>query len=193
MPIVTFSEFDALKVGLVRSLRGRVLEIGAGRGSNFRALAADVSWTGLEPNARSRLKLSENATRAGHHTPPIASGAENIPLQTHSVDAVLGTFVLCSVSDVAAALGEIWRVVVPGGRIVLAEHVAAPAGSWKRRVQSALTPISRRLDRGCHMDRDTETALSVAFTPREVGRYEIKTGLFGVTVPSLLYDGTSDN
>ncbi|SDE64226.1 class I SAM-dependent methyltransferase [Auraticoccus monumenti] len=159
-PTVGRAAFVAARARAVRGLRGRVLEIGAGRGANFADLGPGVEWLGLESAAGPRRRLAVNARRHGHLAPPIAASAESVPLPASSVDGVLGTTVLCSVRDPAAVLDEVARVLVPGGRLVLAEHVAAPPGSGVRALQQAVRPWTRLLDHGCDPTRDTAAAVA---------------------------------
>ncbi|WP_394550697.1 class I SAM-dependent methyltransferase [Agromyces sp. MMS24-JH15] len=189
VPLVDDDHLDDLERGFVARLRGRVLEIGAGEGENFGALHAEVEWVGLEPDARRRAELATRAREWRHGSEPLDAVAEAIPLPDASVDAVLGTYVLCSVGDPAAALAEVRRVLVPGGRVVFVDHVVAPPGTLKRAVQRVATPISRRVCHGCHWDRDTETALTAAgFAADEVLRLRVRSMPFG-PVPVLLFDG----
>ncbi len=148
--------YARLKARLVGELRGRVLELGAGGGSNFPLLAPGVDWVGLEPARRPRRRL----VRQGHQV--LDAGAEDIPLEADSVDAVLATVVLCSVRDQDRALAETARVLRPGSRFVFFEHVAAPRGTWFRRLQQAGAPFNRALDHGCHPARETWRALERA-------------------------------
>ncbi|WP_419994829.1 class I SAM-dependent methyltransferase [Streptomyces boninensis] len=154
-----WAAFAAARTHAIRGLRGRVLEIGAGQGANFGALDRDVEWLGLEPSSRRCGSLAENARRHGHRAPPLQAGAESIPLPDADVDAVLATTVLCSVRDQAQVLAEIARVLGPGGRLVLAEHVAAPPGSLARAAQRVARPWTRLFDHGCDPTRDTEAAV----------------------------------
>jgi ubiquinone/menaquinone biosynthesis C-methylase UbiE len=78
-----------------------------------------------------------------------------VPLPDGSVDAVLSTVVLCSVRDQERAVAEAVRVLRPGGRFVFFEHVAAPEGTWTRRLQGLSAPFSRLLDHGCDPTRQT--------------------------------------
>ena len=130
-------------------LHGRVLELGAGRGANFPLLAPDVAWVGIEPATGLRRRLA----RKGHDV--LAASAEAIPLSDGCVDAVLSTVVLCSVRDQDRALSETARVLRPGGRFVFFEHVAAPRGTWFRRLQQLGAPFNRAIDHGCHPARET--------------------------------------
>ncbi len=159
---MTYQVFDELCASLIGTLRGTVLEVGAGRGANFDALDSSVRWIGLEPNERRRRDLRRNALAAKQRELPLAASCEEIPLGDDSVDAVLGTFVLCSVCDLDRSLAEIMRVLRPGGSFVFCEHVAAPPGTGKRWLQGVITPITVRIDHGCHWDRPTAAAISAA-------------------------------
>lgn len=147
---------------LLRELTGSVLEIGAGTGANFADYAPGIRWIGLEPNHRRRRRLAAAAIAHGHHEPILTVAAEEIPLPARSVDAVVSTIVLCSVTDQDRCLAEIARVLRPGGRFVFAEHVAAPAGTWLYRGQRLIAPFSRRFDGGCDPSRRTWTSIERA-------------------------------
>ncbi|WP_395244025.1 class I SAM-dependent methyltransferase [Agromyces sp. MMS24-K17] len=189
VPLIDDDALDDLERELVGRLRGRVLEIGAGEGENFGAMHPDVEWTGLEPDARRRAELATRAREWRHEAAPLDAVAEAIPLPDASVDAVVGTYVLCSVRDPAAVLAEVRRVLVPGGRVVFVDHVAAPPRTLKRAVQAVATPIARRVCHGCHWNRDTEAALAAAgFTGTDVRRLRVRSRPFG-PVPMLLFDG----
>ncbi|NGN65830.1 class I SAM-dependent methyltransferase [Streptomyces sp. A7024] len=186
-----WAAFTAARTRAIRGLRGRVLEIGAGRGANFAALDRDVEWLGLEPSPRRCRFLAENARRHGHRAPPVQATAESIPLPAAAVDAVLATTVLCSVRDQAQVLAEIARVLRPGGRLVLAEHVAAPPGSVARAAQRVARPWTRLFDHGCDPVRDT--AAAVRNSPL---RFDAGTGfavpvLGSLTVPFLVIEATN--
>ena len=81
--------------------------------------------------------------------------AEDLGLKDGSVDAVVGTLVLCSVDRVEVVLEEVLRVLKPGGRFYFLEHVAAPEGSWLGWLQRAVRPVWCRVLDGCRPDRDT--------------------------------------
>ena len=187
--LIDDDELDDLEREFVARVRGRVLEIGAGDGENFGAFDPDVEWQGLEPDATRRAELATRAKEWRHAAVPLDAKAESIPLPDHSVDAVVGTYVLCSVTDQAAALAEVRRVLVPGGRVVFVDHVQAPPRTLKRFVQAVATPIAKRVCHGCHWNRDTERALLEAgFTGVDVRRIRVRSMPFG-PVPMLLFDG----
>lgn len=189
LPLIDDDALDDLERELLGRVRGRVLEIGAGDGENFGAWHPDVTWTGLEPDAKRRAELATRAREWRHEAAPLDAVAEAIPLPDASVDVVAGTYVLCSVTDLAKALTEVRRVLVPGGRVVFVDHVIAPAGTLKRAVQRIATPLSKRACHGCHWDRDPETALAEAgFVADDVRRLRVRSAPFG-PVPMLLFDG----
>jgi len=186
---ISDDELDELERQFVGRVRGRVLEIGAGEGENFGAFDPGITWTGLEPDAKRRTELAQRAREWRHEAEPLDAVAESIPLPDHSVDAVVGTYVLCSVTDQAATLAEVRRVLVPGGRVVFVDHVVAPPRTLKYVVQRVATPFSKRFCHGCHWDRDTEQALVRAgFRGEDVRRLRVRSTPFG-PVPMLLFEG----
>lgn len=140
---------------LLRGLRGRVLEIGPGAGANLRYYARDVEWIGVEPSRPMQARLRRSAERSGIAGRIVTGTAERLPLPDASIDAVVSTLVLCSVTDVGRTLDEIRRVLRPGGRFVFIEHVAAPPGTRHRCRQRLLRPVWRILGDGCRPDQDT--------------------------------------
>jgi SAM-dependent methyltransferase len=140
---------------LLGPLRGTVLEIGPGTGANLAYLGPEVRWLGIEPNPHMERYLRREARRLGRGIEVRAGTAERLDLMDASVDAVVSTLVLCSVPDQARALAEVRRVLKPGGQFVFLEHVAAPRGTWLRRVQRAVRPAWRLLGDGCYPDRET--------------------------------------
>ena len=106
MVLIDDDALDELEREFVSRVRGRVLEIGAGEGENFGAFHPDVEWIGLEPDAKRRAELATRAREWKHSAVPLDARAESIPLPDHSIDAVVGTYVLCSVGDVDATLAE---------------------------------------------------------------------------------------
>nr|WP_246425619.1 class I SAM-dependent methyltransferase [Streptomonospora nanhaiensis] len=155
-------QYARVKPALLGPLAGEVVEIGPGAGVNLRYYGREVRWTGVEPNTVLHERIRRAAAGAGFTARVAAGGAERIDAPDGSVDAVVGTLVLCSVADPDRVLAEVRRVLRPGGRYVFVEHVAAPAATRTRRAQDALTPILRRLPGGCRYNRDTGAAIARA-------------------------------
>ena len=138
---------------VIGTAQGRVLEIGTGSGLNFPLYGAGVkSVIGLEPSSE---LLSMARPRAEAAVAPIKlldASAEAIPLDRGSIDTVVTTWTLCTIPNVAQALGEMRRVLRPGGALLFVEHGRAPepgVALW----QDRLDPLWSRLAGGCHLNR----------------------------------------
>jgi ubiquinone/menaquinone biosynthesis C-methylase UbiE len=134
-------------------LSGEVLEVGFGTGLNLAYYPAEVAkvWV-VEP---SQLCLRLAAPRLGACPVPLelaGSRADQLELASGQVDTIVSTWTLCTVPDLQAALGELRRVLKPGGRLVFAEHGRAPDQAVER-WQLRLTPLQRRLAGGCELAR----------------------------------------
>jgi len=166
------------KRALFAGLSGTVVEIGPGAGANFPYFGPGVRWVGVEPNRYARPYLERAARQAGVPFELRSGDAERLPVDSGSADAVVATLVLCSVADEATALREIRRVLKPGGRYLFVEHVAAPAGTMRRRMQRWAKPVWRVIGDGCHPDRDTLRAIRAAgFARVEVEEFLAPAGL----------------
>src|SRR3954467_8046120 len=87
-----------------------------------------------------------------------ASGGEALPFDEGTFDCVVSTWTMCSIPDVGRALGEVYRVLKPGGRLVFLEHGLSDdlgVQKWQRR----LNPIERVLGDGCRLDLDLEATV----------------------------------
>lgn len=168
------------KIDLLRDLRGVVVEIGPGVGSNLPYFRRDIHWIGIEPNPHMHKYLRREADRLGIKIEFRGQSAESIDLPNASADAVVSTLVLCSVDDQRASLREAWRVLRPGGRFVFVEHVAAPRGSLTRRLQDTIQPVWTPVGDGCHPNRETWRAIETAgFSQVNLTHFHIGAPLIG--------------
>jgi ubiquinone/menaquinone biosynthesis C-methylase UbiE len=142
-------------------LSGDVLEIGYGSGHNQAHLPAAVhSVAAVEPSAVA-WRLS-GVRRAASKVPVrlVGDDAQHLDLPDDHFDAALSTWTLCAVPDPVAALGEIRRVVKPGGTLHFVEHGLAPDPGvvrWQRRGNA----INHWLA-GCVLDRDVRELFPAA-------------------------------
>ena len=147
---------------LLAGLTGRVVEVGAGTGLNFGHYPPSVTEVvAVEPEPYLRARATEAAAQAAVPVTILDGAAGALPLPDGSVDAGVASLVLCSVSDQAAALAELHRVIRPGGELRFYEHVAAGdpgLARWQRR----LDPVWTLFSGGCHVNRDTEATIAVA-------------------------------
>lgn len=176
-PIMNPSEVRGLsrwRAQLVGELTGDVLEIGAGTGLNVPHYGDDVRLVLTEPSGPMRDKLVQRAPR--HEVLDV--GAEDLPFDDASFDAVVCGLVLCSVRQLDRSLAEIRRVLRSGGRFVFIEHVRSP-DAWVRGIQTVVEPVWKIAGRGCHLTRDTESAIREAgFEFEDLDRSGLPGGFF---------------
>jgi ubiquinone/menaquinone biosynthesis C-methylase UbiE len=148
---------------IVPEAEGRVLEIGFGSGHNapFYDCEAITHLYALEPSAGWR-RLGEKRLRDLPFTAEwVDLPGEEIPLANESVDTVLVTFSLWSISGVAAALAGMRRVLKPGGKLVFLEHGAAPdpgVAKW----QDRLNGVWGKFAGGCNLNRNPDDLIGAA-------------------------------
>lgn len=153
---------------LVGRASGQVLEVGVGTGANLPFYPSDCQLLGVEPSedmlARARQKVSATLM------PLQVGSAEQLEFPDDSFDTVVATLVLCSVADPLKSLEEMRRVLRPGGRLLLLEHVAMPQPAMKG-LQDAMTPLWKRTMGNCHLNRDTAKAVEAVFGHVQVRSY----------------------
>jgi ubiquinone/menaquinone biosynthesis C-methylase UbiE len=148
---------------LLAGLSGRVIELGAGAGSNFAhypATVAEVVAVEPEPYLRERARAA--AARAAGRIEVVDGDANELPAEDGSFDAAVACLVLCTVPDQAHALAELRRVLRRGGELRFYEHVR----SDRRVVAVSQRAVDRifwpRAFGGCHTARDTLSAIEAA-------------------------------
>lgn len=145
---------------LLSGLEGEVLEVGAGTGLNLPHYERAERVIAIEPDPSMARRLRKRAADAAVPIEVVTGSVESLPFPDKSFQTVVVTFVLCSVDDPAAGLAEVSRVLVPGGRLVLLEHVR---GSGRlARWQDRLTPLHRKVAGNCRLNRDTRGAVAAA-------------------------------
>jgi ubiquinone/menaquinone biosynthesis C-methylase UbiE len=101
---------------LLAGLSGRVVEVGAGNGMNFRHYPETVDEVvALEPEEYLRQRASESAQRASTSLRVVEGVADPLPFEDRSFRAAVASLVLCTVPDQGRALAEIRRVLQPEG------------------------------------------------------------------------------
>jgi SAM-dependent methyltransferase len=173
-PSIEAGPIGAARRDLVTTARGSVLDLGSGIGLNLAHLGPGVTKVHvLEPDPhmvrRLRPKLPEGATLH-------VAGAEAIPLPDGSVDTVLATLTLCTVKDLPTVTAEISRVLRPGGRVLILEHVLSAdprLARWQRRLRRPWGWVNA----GCNPARDTAATL-------QAGGFDV-TRLHRFSVPGM--------
>jgi SAM-dependent methyltransferase len=156
-----------LRGDLSRGLAGRVLEIGVGTGRQLPHHPAGADVTGIDPDPAA-LGV---ARRRRPSARLVVARAEALPFGDDAFDWVVGALVMCTVDDPAAALREARRVLRPGGRLRLLEHVRSPHRPVAR-AQALASPLWGALAGGCRLDRPTRELVAAAgFAPAGEGRH----------------------
>lgn len=155
------ADFEPYRRRVTGAAHGRVLEIGVGSGMNLTLYRNATGVVGIDPSAK-LLSMARAAAGDRSHSIELVGGtAEAIPLPDRSVDTVVSTWTLCSIPDLPKALGEVRRVLKPGGRFLFAEHGLAPEPNVVR-WQHRLTPLWKRVAGGCHLNRPIDRMISSA-------------------------------
>ena len=173
-----FERMPAVVAGrkrLVAPAEGRVLEIGVGPGYNLphyppvdELVAADC----LEGMLR---RAARRAGRARREVVTATAVVEALPYPDGSFDTVVASLLLCSVRDQDRALGEIRRVLRPGGKYLFLEHVRSYDPKIARR-QDRLERLWGIAASGCHPNRDTLSRIEAAFEVSDAERDELPAG-----------------
>ena len=138
---------------LVSRIEGsRILEVGVGTGKNFSYYPADRDIAAVDLSENMLARARRRAARAHLPVHLQQADAEALTYRDASFDTVLATLVFCSVPDPVRGLEEARRVLVPGGQLLLLEHVGTHR-RWLHRLLHWLAPVLAR--GGEHVERDT--------------------------------------
>lgn len=123
--------------------RGAVLEIGIGTGRNLRFYPPDVRVTVVDLSPETLQFARRRAGMLGRSVDIQVADGQALDFETGSFDTVVSTLTMCSVPGHHRALSEVARVLRPGGRLIMLEHVRSPAPAV-RLGQRLLNPLSVR-------------------------------------------------
>ena len=137
---------------------GVVLEIGIGSGLNIPFYNPDKvsKIIGVDPDEYIWKRSAKRRAASPLEIERIGLSGEDIPLQDNMADSVVVTYSLCTIPDPIKALGEMKRILKPGGKILFTEHGKAPDAKVHR-WQNRIDPIWGKLAGGCHTGRDIPT------------------------------------
>ena len=151
-----------VKQAAVGAMAGTVIELGPGPGTNLRYYTPGTRVIAIEPNPAMHPRLQQAASTHDVDLEIRALHGERLDVPDAAADGVVATLVLCGVDDPLAVLGEVKRVLRPGGTYLFYEHVRAPAGTPERLAPRIAKRPQRWLFNGCEVDRDTRSMLEGA-------------------------------
>jgi ubiquinone/menaquinone biosynthesis C-methylase UbiE len=131
---------------------GEVLEVGVGTGRNLPFYSPSVHLTGIDISPKMIDRARRRAAILGRRVDLRVGDAQALPFPDDSFDTVVSSLALCSIPDDRRAIAEARRVLRPGGRVALLEHVRSPNG-LVRGVQQLLNPLAVRFQ-GDHLLRE---------------------------------------
>jgi ubiquinone/menaquinone biosynthesis C-methylase UbiE len=123
--------------------QGRVLEVAIGTGLNLPHYPPDATITGIELSQKMLAIAKQRAADLGRDVDLHTGDAKALPFPDQEFDTVVCALSLCTIPDPATAIGEMRRVLVPGGRLLLLDHIAS---TWPpvRAVQWLLERVTIR-------------------------------------------------
>ena len=140
---------------IVPLAEGVVLDIGIGSGLNipFYNKTKIKQLYGLD-TSKELLDIAKSvAKKENLEIEFLECGAESIPLPDKSIDTVLMTYTMCTITDVALSNSEIIRVLKDDGKLLFCEHGLAPdknIAKWQKRIN----PLWSKIAGGCNLNRD---------------------------------------
>ena len=184
-------QMEELRGPTTQLAEGDVLEIGFGTGLNLSHYGAGVkALVALDPNTNEGFgPVEERIAAAPFPVERCGLRADGtLPFDSGRFDTVVSTWTLCSIPDLPAALGELRRLLRPGGRFVFIEHGRAPEAPTAR-WQDRLNPCWVRLADGCNMNRPIDQLVEGAgFQLASLERFRHK----GPAVLAQMYRGVAE-
>ena len=151
--------------------QGEVLEVAIGTGRNLTFYPAGVRLTGIDLSPAMLERARERAGELGMEVDLREGDAQDLPFPGGSFDTVVCTLSLCNVPDDRRAIAEMKRVLRPGGRLLLLDHIRAASGLG-RAVQKALEFVWVRLEGEHLLRRPLEHAKAEGLRIEERERYK---------------------
>jgi ubiquinone/menaquinone biosynthesis C-methylase UbiE len=146
---------------LIAGAHGKVIEIGAGTGSNAALYGSSVTELTLtEPEKPMLRRLEKRARADAPNATILCAPAEDLPFEDDTFDVAVSTLVLCGVSDQPRALRQLRRVLRPGGTLLFLEHVRADDAALAHK-QDRMNGINRFVV-GCDCNRPTLDSIEAA-------------------------------
>jgi ubiquinone/menaquinone biosynthesis C-methylase UbiE len=172
----------------LEGLSGTVLELGFGSGPNVGLYPPEVDRVfAVEPSEVARRQASKRIAKTDVPVEFVGLDGQSLPVDDESVDAVLSTWTLCTIPDVATALTESRRALRPGGRLFFLEHGLSEDPKVAAR-QHRFTPFQKKVAGGCHLDRDIGAIVTDAgFEIERLSRFAIQ----GPKIMSSMYAGVA--
>ncbi|PWL38864.1 SAM-dependent methyltransferase [Flagellimonas aquimarina] len=164
--------FGKSKRALFKNHPQTVVEIGPGAGANMRYLRKGTRLIAIEPNIHMHVNLKKSATKYGICLEIKTIVGEDMDLPDNSIEFVVCTLVMCTVSNPAQCIEQIKRILKPSGVFVFIEHVRAKEKTIVSFVQNVTFKPWLWFFEGCNTKRDTKSMLeSAGFSSLSIEEY----------------------
>jgi ubiquinone/menaquinone biosynthesis C-methylase UbiE len=152
--------------------RGNVLEVAVGTGLNLEAYPDDVTLTGIDFSDAMLDVARGRSKELGRPATLLQANAHELPFDDESFDTVVCTFGLCAIPDHTRAITEMTRVLRPGGRIILVDHVESTS-RVARAVQRGLETFAIPLGGEHFLRRPLKHVSAAGFDIENVQRFKL--------------------
>lgn len=163
--------FERARPRIFEGAKGsRLLEVGVGTGKNIPFYPEGVEAVGIDISPGMLKRAARRAKRLGKEVELRLMDVQELHFDDASFDLVISSLVFCSVVEPMRGLAEIKRVLRPGGRLVMMEHVR-PNGPILGPLFDALSHLTNLF--GEHFNRPTVSTVQRAgfFIEEEANLY----------------------
>lgn len=150
---------------------GDVLEVAVGTALNLEHYPPEVRLTGVDISGDMLTIGRARAAGLGRDAKLLEGDAHGLPFGDASFDTVVCTFGLCAIPDSELALREMDRVLRPGGRLLLADHIPSTS-RIARGVQRLLELVTVPLAGEHFLRRHLGTVQSFGYQVEDVERFK---------------------
>lgn len=162
-----------LRKHLVSHAVGQVLEIGGGTGLNMPYFPSSCKVISIDISSKHKDEFLRKRFSSLCKVDYSQMDAQHLAFPDNCFDTLLATLTLCTINDPTSALLEFKRVLKPGGRFLVIEHILSDRPQIAN-LLNWLTPAWAFCAQGCHLNRKTdESILTADFVPKYV-RYIAK-------------------
>ncbi|MBI5284626.1 MAG: class I SAM-dependent methyltransferase [Chloroflexi bacterium] len=132
---------------------GRILEVGVGTGVNISCYPDGARVTAIDISDQMLARAKHRAERLNAAVDLALMDAQHLDFPDATFDAAVATCVFCSVPDPVAGLREAWRVLKPGGKLLLLDHVRS-GNPVLGKLMDVVNPLMVRMS-GANINRRT--------------------------------------
>ncbi|WP_207214180.1 class I SAM-dependent methyltransferase [Brumimicrobium glaciale] len=149
---------------LIGNLEGNILEVGSGTGTNFEHYNAKAKVIAIEPSSfmldKSKAKLPKHTQITTYNLGVVDQRLDSI-IKNNSLDYIICTLVLCTISDQNLAFNNFKKWLKPTGKLIVLEHIHAQKKPT-RLLYNLVNPFWKIVGDGCNLNRDTNLSIKKA-------------------------------